>query len=249
MLVLLASTSRPGTRVASLVESREAVATSSRHPIDIARAGYRGEGSRECDAGSSREQYETGGGALQASRTACVCVTRATCLPSASRTSVSTTIVVRPRCSTWETASTCPDVTGRKKFVFDSIVAVACAPSGRFRYAQSPPAASASPISAPPWRIPPAVHRDSSHARRARTSSGAACTSSMPSRPANGIAPARSSDVTGGIQAHAAHPEPRSTREDPAPSRRGRTRPSHDGVRGAAPSNPVKLCQRAARVS
>src|SRR5918996_718251 len=42
-------------------------------------------------------------------------------------------------------------------------------------------------MSAPPWRMPPAVQRRASHASRARTSSGEAATSSRPSVSANGI--------------------------------------------------------------
>ena len=47
-----------------------------------------------------------------------------------------TTIVVRPTWSGREVAWTWPSRTARKKFVFDSIVAVPPAPSGRLRNAQ-----------------------------------------------------------------------------------------------------------------
>jgi hypothetical protein len=54
-------------------------------------------------------------------------------LPASSKRSVSTTIVRLPRCSGRERASTVPERTAEKKFVFDSIVAVALEPSGRLR--------------------------------------------------------------------------------------------------------------------
>src|SRR3954454_20067375 len=78
--------------------------------------------------------------------TACVCITSATGLPPASASSVCTTIDVRPTWSGRATASTWPALTGRKKFVFDSRVAVP-APSGRLRYAQIAPTLSARLIS------------------------------------------------------------------------------------------------------
>jgi hypothetical protein len=52
-------------------------------------------------------------------------------LPASSWRSVSTTIVRLPRWSGRERASTVPPRTAAKKFVFDSIVAVALEPSGR----------------------------------------------------------------------------------------------------------------------
>ena len=45
-------------------------------------------------------------GGCQLSRTACVCIVRATMRPDASKTSVSTTIVVLPSCSGRERATT-----------------------------------------------------------------------------------------------------------------------------------------------
>ncbi len=71
-----------------------------------------------------------------ARRTACVCVTRPTCFSASSWRSVSTTIVERPRCRSRERAWTWPSRTARKKFVFDSIVAVPPASSGRLRKAR-----------------------------------------------------------------------------------------------------------------
>src|SRR5918996_1134964 len=118
--------------------------------------------------------------------TAWVCVTRATRRPSSSRRSVSTTIVRLPLCSARAVAWTWPPRTAAKKFVFDSIVAVPAAPSGRLRKASRPPAESARPISAPPWRMPPAVQRLSSQASRAVTSSGPAASHSIPSSAPNG---------------------------------------------------------------
>src|SRR5262249_32987986 len=119
--------------------------------------------------------------------TACVCITTATGLASASARSVWTTIDVRPTCSGLDTASTCPPRTARKKFVFDSIVAV-LAPSGRLRNAQIAPRLSASPMRAPPCRTPPAVHRSGAQSRRPRTSSFPAAETSTPSPAAKGIA-------------------------------------------------------------
>src|SRR5205814_677235 len=88
------------------------------------------------------------------------------------------------------TAFTQPSRTGAKKFVFDSIVAVPRAVSGRLRKAHSPPAASARLINAPPCIIPPAVHIRSSQASRLRTSSGDAIKTSIPRKPENGAAAA-----------------------------------------------------------
>src|SRR5204862_847086 len=70
------------------------------------------------------------------------------------------------------------------------IVAVPPAPSGRLRKAQKPPARSASPISAPPWSMPPAVHLSSLQASRARTSCGEADTISAPRNAVYGAAAA-----------------------------------------------------------
>ena len=65
---------------------------------------------------------------------------------AASRTSVSTTIVVEPTCNGRATAVTVPSRTAPRKFVFDSIVDVPTAPSGRLANAHAPPAESASAI-------------------------------------------------------------------------------------------------------
>ena len=86
-----------------------------------------------------------------------------------------------------DVATTCPSRTARKKFVFDSMVAVPVEPSGRLRKAHSAPAASASDISAPPWRTPPAVQSRSSQGRRASTSSADADMTSTPRSSASGI--------------------------------------------------------------
>jgi len=72
-----------------------------------------------------------------------------------------------------DVASTEPSRTPRKKFVFDSIVVVPCAPSGKFMNAHAAPVLSASAITAPPCRRPPAVQTDSDHSRLARTSAAA----------------------------------------------------------------------------
>ena len=121
-------------------------------------------------------------------RTACVWVTRATWRPSASWTSVSTTIVDLPLCRRWDVAATWPSRTAPKKFDFDSIVAVPFASSGRLRNAQRPPPESARLMIAPPCSTPPDVQRSSAHASRSTTSSGDAETSSTPSRLPNGMA-------------------------------------------------------------
>ena len=68
-----------------------------------------------------------------------------------------------PMCRGFAVARTNPERTPRKKFVFDSIVDVV-APSGRFRYAQMAPTESARDMMAPPWRIPPLVHRPADQA-------------------------------------------------------------------------------------
>src|SRR5205085_6159335 len=109
--------------------------------------------------------------AAQGRSTAWVWVTFATRRPASSNRSVSTTITVRPTWRGRATASTWPSRTARRKLVFDSIVVVPAAPSGRLRNAAMPPTVSASPMSAPPWSAPPVVQRDGSHASRARTSS------------------------------------------------------------------------------
>ena len=99
------------------------------------------------------------------------------------------------------TASTEPSRSARKKFVFDSIVLVE-APAGRLRYAQTAASASARDISAPPWRMPPAVQRSGAHAIRPLTSSALAEVISTPIEAANGIASPRSAaSVTTRIQA------------------------------------------------
>ena len=71
-----------------------------------------------------------------ADSTAWVCIVRATRFPEASKTSVSTTIVVRPTWSGRARACTSPSRIAPRKFVFDSIVVV-WAPGGRFRNAQT----------------------------------------------------------------------------------------------------------------
>ncbi len=67
--------------------------------------------------------------------TAWVWVTLAMSRSVSSRTEVSTTIVVEPRCRTVAVAVTAPPFTAPRKFVLDSIVDVAIAPSGRFENA------------------------------------------------------------------------------------------------------------------
>ena len=90
----------------------------------------------------------------RAPRTAWVWVTLATRRPVSSRTSVSTTIVDEPRCSGVAVAMTEPLRTAPRKLVFDSMVAVPPAPSGRLRNAHAPPAESASAMMTPPCSRP-----------------------------------------------------------------------------------------------
>src|SRR5215216_26100 len=113
---------------------------------------------------------------------------RATSVPSASRTSVSTTTTERPTRSGRATASTWPSRTARRKLVLDEIVAVPFAPSGRLRNAHVPATLSARPMIAPPCSTPPAVQSSGAQASRARTSSAVPPTSSAPSALPNGIA-------------------------------------------------------------
>ena len=113
--------------------------------------------------------------------TACVCVTRATCV-ALRVTQVGLDDDRRPPLvqHARDRARRGPTIrAGRSSSSTRSSRSPARprAGSGRRRIA---PVESASVISAPPWRIPPAVQRRSSHASRARTSSGDASTSSMP---------------------------------------------------------------------
>src|SRR5688572_6896251 len=113
--------------------------------------------------------------------TACVCVVLATSLPSAVRSSVSTTIVVAPRCSGVAVAVIeAPSRTPPRKFVFDSIVDVPLAPSGRLRNADAAPAESASAISTPPCSKPALVQRAACQSRWSTTRSGANSDAVMP---------------------------------------------------------------------
>jgi hypothetical protein len=80
-----------------------------------------------------------------------------------------------------------PALTGRNRFVFDSIVVVPTAPSGGLWKAHTAPAVSAKAIRAPPCRTSPAVQRSDAHAIRARTSSFPASRTSIPSVSASGI--------------------------------------------------------------
>src|SRR5438270_10431655 len=130
---------------------------------------------------------------------------------------------LRPTWSGRATPDTRPLRTARKKFVFDSTVAVA-APAGRWRNAQTPPSVSAKAISAPPWRTPPAVQRSGAHGSVPRTSSGSAETISIPSRPASGTDAARSCSANpqrppAGL-AHLRHPFRREPAREPVPELR-----------------------------
>jgi len=99
-------------------------------------------------------------------------------------------MVERPTCNGRRRLARRPPHTPRKKFGFDSMVDVA-APSGRFKYAQTPPGCrrplsatavgdrcrrplSATAISAPPWRIPPVVQRSGAQASVPTTCEGSA---------------------------------------------------------------------------
>src|SRR5437867_272277 len=75
----------------------------------------------------------------------------------------------------------------KKKLVFDSMVVVPMAPSGRLSSAHAAPAESASAMSTPPWRIPAAVHSDGAHASDMTTSSAVYASVSMPRVAARGM--------------------------------------------------------------
>src|SRR5438270_3360670 len=130
---------------------------------------------------------------------------------------------LRPTWSGRATPDTRPLRTARKKFVFDSTVAVA-APAGRWRNAQTPPSVSAKAISAPPWRTPPAVQRSGAQGSVPRTSAGSAESISIPSRPASGTAAARSGSANperppAGL-AHLRHPLRCEPAREPVPDLR-----------------------------
>src|SRR5215469_8420788 len=77
-------------------------------------------------------------------------------------------------------------MTERNICVVEVMVAVV-APSGRPRKATSAPALSASAISAPPCKIPPAVQRRGAHGSTATTRSELASSRRIPRSPAKGI--------------------------------------------------------------
>ena len=104
-----------------------------------------------------------------------------------SGTSVSTTIVVPPRCSGVDVAVTLPLLTAPMKLVFDSIVAVPDASCGRFNMAHAPPAESATAMITPPWSTPPAVHSDGAQSREIATWSAEYASARMSSVAASGI--------------------------------------------------------------
>ena len=71
--------------------------------------------------------------------------------------------------------------------VFDSIVDVPPAPSGRLRKAHAPPVLSARAMMAPPWSMPPVVHNSGRCANVARTEPGSDSTNRMPRVVASGM--------------------------------------------------------------
>src|SRR6516162_6500902 len=102
-----------------------------------------------------------------ASKISWVWVTMAASLPSPRVMRVSSTMVVRPRCSGMQTAcAVSPFGTAAKKFVLLSMVAVR-PPSGRLMLAVIPPSVSPNAMTAPPWSTPRRLHNS------ARTGSSA----------------------------------------------------------------------------
>src|SRR5262245_44454810 len=101
-----------------------------------------------------------------------VCVTMAASLPSPRVMRVSSTMVVRPRCSGMQTAcAVSPFGTPAKKLVLLSMVAV-LPPSGRLILAVIPPSISPKAITAPPWSTPRRLHNSSGTGSSASVRSG-----------------------------------------------------------------------------
>src|SRR5215468_8309483 len=101
-----------------------------------------------------------------------VWVTMAASLPSPRVMRVSSTMVVRTRCSGMQTAcAVSPFGTAAKKFVLLSMVAV-LPPSGRLTLAVIPPSISPKAITAPPWSTPRRLHSSSRTGSSASVRSG-----------------------------------------------------------------------------
>src|SRR5262249_15983045 len=101
-----------------------------------------------------------------------VCVTMAASLPSPRVMRVSSTMVVRPRCSGMQTAcAVSPFGTPAKKLVLLSMVAV-LPPSGRLTLAVIPPSISPQAITAPPWSTPRRLHNSARTGSSASVRSG-----------------------------------------------------------------------------
>ena len=99
--------------------------------------------------------------------------------------------VVEPTWSGREIARSVPSRTAPRKLVFDSIVDVPTAPSGRLAAAQAPPAASARAITAPPCSAPAVVVSDADQSSSISVSSGVQVMPRMPSAAHSGIARCR----------------------------------------------------------
>src|SRR5215470_1583530 len=101
-----------------------------------------------------------------------VCVTMAASLPSPRAMRVSSTMVVRPRCSGMQTAcAVSPFGTPAKKLVLLSMVAVR-PPPGRLTPAVIPPSISPKAITAPPWSTPRRLHNSARTGSSASVRSG-----------------------------------------------------------------------------
>src|SRR5215469_3064844 len=101
-----------------------------------------------------------------------VCVTMAASLPSPRVMRVSSTMVVRPRCSGMQTAFAVSSFgTAANKFVLLPIVAVR-PPSGRLMLAVIPPSVSPNAMTAPPWSTPRRLHNSARTGSSASVRSG-----------------------------------------------------------------------------
>src|SRR5215813_4163245 len=101
-----------------------------------------------------------------------VWVTMAASLPSPRVMRVSSTMVVRPRCSGMQTAcAVSPSGTPARKLVLLSMVAVR-PPSGRLTLAVIPPSISPKAITAPPWSTPRRLHNSARTGSSASVRSG-----------------------------------------------------------------------------
>src|SRR5580700_5612874 len=122
-----------------------------------------------------------------AHRFICVCTTSATSFASSVATRVCQIWVLLPRWTTlvWPISAE-PAGAEPTKLVLLSIVVVPLASAGRLMKAAAAPSVSAKLMIAPPWAMPPIVHRSGRISIRAARESASALMNSIPSNWANG---------------------------------------------------------------